>query len=705
MSLHASLSVQPASVPQRRIQRACACGSCEKCRKRKLQRDATDAGSAAAPRLDHLETGGAPLPGALRERLEPLFGTHFADVRVHDDARSHGAARALHANAFTWGQHIHFGAGRFRPDSERGLHLLAHELTHTVQQRGSPPVAAADAIEVDAPDTALEREADAGADAVLAGRSVGVRPVSAAGGLLQRDAEEGSAEIDRSDGSGGGVRIQRTLRERDCEVRPQTRRTPSDRIFRWDESGHSLRLHYTLCHGSVRLTADSSIDYSRVVEAGQRLLRTLQNDPSAGADLGSLTETAIDQAQLGATGAVTLNVSGVLQLRVAAEGEAGVGEQGVRINGELTIAPGGNVTLVVRGGAEFGHSGERDLSQYTLGLRLGTRWFQIDLSYLREERTPAGGSGTTSERAGGEIRIPIPGTRIAPFLRGTADLGGGGISGGSVTLGVDVPLDTPRPSRPDCYTCDCPPPERTYRCTPFGSREVVDRAADTRRPALLYQYDNAQPANQTEFDAQVASIAALAGQGYTVRSIRGYASPEATVPYNQALGLRRADHARGAISAQLPATAGAMPNAEGIGERLGESSTTPGAETRDRDLTQELVGRLAGLDAEARLDLLGVEGARRSDPVQRQQALDDIEAFVQGRDARGLRLGRRARWERVFPFLRRVEVELHRPAATHNERVDRPEEAGDCGAEDRAYIDEQRPIPESARLPSQVCHP
>ncbi|WP_372015259.1 eCIS core domain-containing protein [Pseudoxanthomonas sp. 10H] len=705
---HASVARPQAGIAPRSIQRDCACGgSCEKCRRKKLQRKADPgAGSTTAPALGGLDTGGHALHPALRGRLEPLFGTSFADVRVHDDASSHAAARALHANAFTWGQHIHFGAGRYRPDSERGLHLLAHELAHTVQQRGSAPVAAADAIEVGAPDSPLEREADASADAIVAGRAAGPGPLPGIAALLQRDAIPGEATMDIPDGSGGGVRIHRTMRDRPCDAPEYAARgetTPRDRIFEWDEEAHAIRLHYSMCYGSVRLTTDSSIDYSRVVEAGRRLLDTLQNNPAAGADPATLASTAIDQAQLGATGAVTLTVDGVLQLRVGAEAEAGAGDQGVRINGELRIAPNGDVTFVVRGGADFGHDRERDLSRYSLGLRVGTRWFQIDLNYLRDERTPAGGGTTARESATGEIRIPIPGTTIAPFIRGQLELDRGGVSGGSILGGIDVPLETPRPGRVNCYTCRCPPPLPEYACTPYGTREVTDRAADTRRPALLYQYDNEQPADRAEFDARVASIASLAGQGYEVRAISGYASPEGTVAYNQALAQRRADHARGGISARLPAGASALPVASGVGELLGESSSAPGQEARNRELTTELRNRLVALGPDERLDLLGVDSARRSDPVQRQQALDDIESFVQGRDARGRGLSGRARWERVFPFLRRVEVELHRPAVTHTERVDRPGARGGCSPDQQAQIDREHPIPDEARLPTRSC--
>jgi hypothetical protein len=87
--------------------------------------------------LPNLETGGAPLAPALRSFFEPRLGRGFEDVRVHDDAAATASAQALAALAYTRGRHIVFGAGQFEPHTARGQRLLAHELTHVVQQGGA----------------------------------------------------------------------------------------------------------------------------------------------------------------------------------------------------------------------------------------------------------------------------------------------------------------------------------------------------------------------------------------------------------------------------------------------------------------------------------------------------------------------------------------------------------------------------------------
>jgi hypothetical protein len=175
------------------LQRKCACGgsagsghACEECRGKALQRKmegspqpiavaaapgamtpALPQGGAGehAPPIVHdvLRSPGAPLDRATRGFMERRFGHSFADVRVHADATAAASARAVHAQAYTVGRDIVFDSGRYAPQDRAGRGLLAHELTHVVQQRGDAH---------GAPAGAHEQEADAAA------RSVEDRPVA-----------------------------------------------------------------------------------------------------------------------------------------------------------------------------------------------------------------------------------------------------------------------------------------------------------------------------------------------------------------------------------------------------------------------------------------------------------------------------------------------------------------------------------------------
>jgi hypothetical protein len=88
----------------------------------------------AAPVREVLGRGGRPLDPHTRRSMEARFGYDFSKVRVHTDATAALSARALGAHAYTVGSDVVFAAGRFAPDTVAGRRLLAHELTHVVQQ-------------------------------------------------------------------------------------------------------------------------------------------------------------------------------------------------------------------------------------------------------------------------------------------------------------------------------------------------------------------------------------------------------------------------------------------------------------------------------------------------------------------------------------------------------------------------------------------
>ncbi|HVZ38040.1 MAG TPA: DUF4157 domain-containing protein [Candidatus Kapabacteria bacterium] len=136
----------PEPVVQRAACRECAAREKEEEHGRTVQRksNAVDAAAGtAAPPVVHqaLSRPGEPLDRATRGFMEPRFGRDFGNVRVHSDGMAAGAARAIDAQAYTVGNHIVFGAGRYAPGTQSGRQLIAHELTHTIQQGGAPAAA------------------------------------------------------------------------------------------------------------------------------------------------------------------------------------------------------------------------------------------------------------------------------------------------------------------------------------------------------------------------------------------------------------------------------------------------------------------------------------------------------------------------------------------------------------------------------------
>lgn len=167
------------------LQRACACGGeCGKCRSKRpdegqgLMRarrgGSRDADEQHAPPIVEqvLRSPGAPLDPADRTFFEQRFGHDFGRVRVHTDVRAAESARAVDARAYTVGQDVVFGAGQYAPGAEEGRRLLAHELTHVVQQHSAAPRPASSSLKMSRPADASEREADALAGSVAEGSSL-----------------------------------------------------------------------------------------------------------------------------------------------------------------------------------------------------------------------------------------------------------------------------------------------------------------------------------------------------------------------------------------------------------------------------------------------------------------------------------------------------------------------------------------------------
>jgi hypothetical protein len=708
-----------AAEPTRLLQRACSCGGkgqkgeCESCRRKRLQRapDGAAPPPAGAMTGTDFSGGGNRLSGAARHALEPLFGTSFDAVRVHDDSRSHALARAFEARAFTVGQDIHFATGEYRPHDRRGLALLAHELTHTLQQGGtSTGAAGAGAVEVDRTDSPLEREADAAAGRVLAGRRVAVT-ASGARGLVQRAPAAGSTAETRvrTIDENTRVTITRTLTPRSCEARPRTESTARRDIFYWDEAARAVGMRYSLCHGRVRLSSTASLDYNEVLRTGERLLDTLRTNPAAGNDIGGLLQGALDTTHVTARGEINLTVDGILRAQVSGAATVGTTDQRYSVRGILTVTPTG-VSFRVTGGIDVARTPLQSTTTYTLEGTGTTRFGAITLRYSQIDTSAVGGAPASERSLSATATVPLP--DVGPLSGQSAGIGASvDPSTGHVTPIVEWRgrFGGPeRTERVECYDCDCPPPLPEYRCTRTvdpHSRRVVDQPAGHRTSRLLFAYDSDAPADATVFQEQIAGLSGMVQHGYEVQAIRGYASPEASRAYNLALGQRRADHARGALQAAISAGGGsaALPPAQGVGELLGESSARAGREAANADLVRELTARLSPLSDDARLDLLGVDGPSRSDPAQRAQALADVQAFIDGRDANGQRLGTRARWEKIFPFLRRVEIEVDRQERAHQEPVRGGETPG-CSEGDlewaRANMSE---IPPRQRLPAERC--
>jgi hypothetical protein len=171
------------------VQRKCGCERsgepCDDCASPEaaVQRKADGSAMAHTPPdvADIVRAAGRPLSPELRSSMESAFGRDFSSVRIHTGATAEQSATALGAQAYTVGNHIVFGSGRYVNESADGQRLLAHELSHVVQQHGGGPTAASPSarlssapagavhkkIQIGAADDPLEHEADRVADHVM----------------------------------------------------------------------------------------------------------------------------------------------------------------------------------------------------------------------------------------------------------------------------------------------------------------------------------------------------------------------------------------------------------------------------------------------------------------------------------------------------------------------------------------------------------
>ncbi|MGH9042586.1 MAG: DUF4157 domain-containing protein [Acidimicrobiia bacterium] len=155
---------------------------------------------------------GRPLDDSVRTLMEGHFGEDLSDVRVHTDSRADESAKSLHAQAYTVGSDIAFRSGNYSPDTQTGQRMLAHELTHVVQQRSGPvdgtPMPGG--IKVSDPSDPFELEAERSADAFLAGgpAPTATATTDTAQALVQRqDDEEEELQglfVQRAPGGGSG---------------------------------------------------------------------------------------------------------------------------------------------------------------------------------------------------------------------------------------------------------------------------------------------------------------------------------------------------------------------------------------------------------------------------------------------------------------------------------------------------------------------
>jgi hypothetical protein len=240
---------------------------------------------------DILGSSGQPLDETTRSFMEPRFGHDFSQVRIHSAAGAAASAAAVHAQAYTVGQHIVLGSGSPSPQSQAGRLLLAHELAHVVQQSGGVGTEPVPEISPTAPH---EAEARAAAMAVVAGQT-GVKVASRTGVGLAR--QERQLE--------GVLLVARDLVEQELGLLPQRVADLEDALRIIGESGTG---HAESARGLLRelndelLLPDRHRNLREVQEAAGEFLRQNRPWPGVNARRGRRLTTIVEELQRAAAG-------------------------------------------------------------------------------------------------------------------------------------------------------------------------------------------------------------------------------------------------------------------------------------------------------------------------------------------------------------------------------------------------------------------
>jgi hypothetical protein len=691
------------------LQRKCACGNgtmaggeCEECRRTHVtvQRSATGSAQPEGWRssvADTLYSSGRPLPSDVRGFMETRFRHDFSRVRVHDDASAARSARAVHALAYTVGHDLVFAAGQFAPQSAAGSRLLAHELAHTIQQDSASASGSVQmCAEIDRPGSMLEGEADAAADNVLVGRVPSIVGHAASARLqLQEDPTHVTRRRPTEDGY---VDITRIIEEKPCTRTAGIQTTPASDMLYFDRDAGAFGIRYSYCHGTAVVELDSQARYDRLRNDASQLLQNLPQTALGGGDVLGQISQAVRQTSIGASTSVAVTVSGILRAELRGSTEQGLQSRSYDIEGLLRLTPGG---WALELDAQYQNIADQltgivESVSFTPRVNIGP--VQAGVTVEHRESRPSTGAPTSSTSVRGTAAIAT-GRGLGFTLSGSSENGGTF----SVSFGtVDRSPSIQSVPSVECFTRDCPPARVRFECNRVHSAHTKD--IEIQSPGhqviqLQYVLDSTTPTDPDLYRSRVDNVVDLMRNHYVVQSIEGFASPEASRAYNQALSVRRARQARSDIESRLvgaeaPPSSG-LPAEQGHGELLGESERGTGGAHNER-LIADIGARLGSLSEAQQFELFGVDPSTL-DETGRADMRARIREFRQG--GRGMSL--RARWERVFPFLRRVDVTLERPRVTQAQPVaERSDPGSTCDTDSINWAGHNMPqLPPDRRLP------
>jgi len=147
----------------------------------------TELDDDTATRINSARGGGQSLDTTVQQKMGDAMGSDFSGVRVHTGSESNELNEQVGARAFTTGQDVFFRDGEYSPSSSGGQELIAHELTHVVQQSSGAVSSSGGGMQVNAPGDQFEQEADAVAQQVS---SMDVAPAQSGSDVQRQEMPE-----------------------------------------------------------------------------------------------------------------------------------------------------------------------------------------------------------------------------------------------------------------------------------------------------------------------------------------------------------------------------------------------------------------------------------------------------------------------------------------------------------------------------------
>jgi hypothetical protein len=466
------------------------------------------AADAMIGKIQASQCSGSCLPDAQRSFMETRFGTSFSDVKIHTGDYAVQLSRELNAQAFTIGNNIYFNHGKYAPETNKGKHLLAHELAHTIQQGASHSI--------------------------------------------QRKGEENKDTIETRDAP-GNIKVKRTIVPGECKV---TKNSSSS--LTGDFKNNKLLFEAKGCKNNVTGEAYGDLDFGEFVDGAGKFVKSLGSNILSGDVGGKLTDELnkdFKDEKLKASLRLVLRVG---SFRAEIQGTGGVsasknGDVGVNsfiryANGRFNIELGGGFREVWEQGQQ---KGEGTFHLYTdagpIIIRIegkhGATGTSVEGKIGDSDISKNHGIGFTYSDINGEKKVVFNFT---------------------FTLPEKIPTET----APDCVYCGCEKPQILFECTDETRKPPPDiPKLETQYIPLYYSYSLTTPRNDKDFPAgeyekTVQTIIGYIENGYIIDHIAGYTSPEGRLEGrpggfegNRSLSLERANKAaediKKAIAAKL----------------------------------------------------------------------------------------------------------------------------------------------------------